>query len=201
LLDGVDDVAFVVALVWTTTFDGLVSTPVWADFAGPIVAAGVSPLAVYLGALLAGFGLFFGVYRLAARFARRTAGSYVATAELDRRFAVALLPIAAGYHLAHFLGYFLTLSPALVAVLGSPLSPPSNLVVAVLPGWFGGVQLACVVVGHLVGVWVAHGVAFETFTGRLQPLRSQYPYVVVMVAYTTTSLWLLMQPYDAPPFL
>jgi hypothetical protein len=201
LVDGVDDVAFVVALVWATTFDGLVATPVWADLAGPVVAWGVPSLAVYLGALVGGFAVFFGGYRLASRLARRSAGSFVAPAELERRFAVALLPIAAGYHLAHFLGYFLTLSPALVGVLGSPLSPPADLVVAVLPDWFGVVQLSFVVLGHLLGVWVAHSIAFETFTGHLQPLRSQYPYVVVMVAYTTTSMWLLMQPYTAPPFL
>jgi hypothetical protein len=199
LVAGRDDVAFVVALVWTTTFDGVVATPLWRDVARSAVAVGVPPPVVYLGALVGGFVAFVGAYRLASRAARRAAGSYVAVPELERRFAVALLPIAAGYHLAHFLGYFLSLSPTLLAVLASPFAAVSP-VVAVLPPWFGGVQVACVVVGHLVGVWVAHGVAFETFTGRLQPLRSQYPYVVVMAAYTMTSVWLLMQPYAAPPF-
>ncbi|MWG35925.1 hypothetical protein GQS65_15775 [Halomarina oriensis] len=201
LVSGGDDVAFVVALLWTTTFDGFVSTQVWADLAGPAVEWGAPPLAVYLAALVGGFGLFFGGYRLASALARRSAGSYVTSVELERRFAVALLPIAAGYHLAHFAGYFLTFSPALAAVLAAPLSPPANPLLVVLPDWFGAIQLSFVVLGHLLGVWVAHSVAFETFTGRLQPLRSQYPYVVVMAAYTMTSMWLLMQPYTAPPFL
>ncbi|WP_254546495.1 hypothetical protein [Halomarina pelagica] len=201
LVDGLDDVAFVVALVWVTTFDGLVSTPAWAAFGRPIVAAGVPPLAVYLGALAGGFALFLGAFRGASRLVRRSAGTYVTTREIERRFVLALLPIAAGYHLAHFSGYFLALSPTLAAVLTDPLAPPTALVVLALPNWFGGVQLAFVVLGHLVAVWVAHAIAFETFTGRLQPIRSQYPYVVLMVAYTMTSMWLLVQPYAAPPFL
>ncbi|MFC6834986.1 hypothetical protein [Halomarina ordinaria] len=201
LVAGPDDVAFVVALVWVTTFDGLVSTAAWAGVARPLVDAGLPPLAVYLGALVVGFLLALGAFRLAARLARRSADAFVAPAELDRRFVLALVPIAAGYHLAHFLGYFLSLSPALAATLADPLSPPMALVVLVPPAWFGGLQVGFVVLGHLVGVWVAHVVAFETFTGRLQPLRSQYPYVALMVLYTTTSIWLLTQPYARPPFL
>ncbi|MFC7153994.1 hypothetical protein ACFQPA_00805 [Halomarina halobia] len=201
LVDGFDEVAFVVALVWATTFDGFVSTAAWAALARPVVALGVPPLAAYLAALVCGFALFLGAYRTASRLARRSAGTYVATREIERRFVLALLPIAAGYHLAHFLGYFLALSPTLAAVLTDPLAPPTDLVVLTLPGWFGGVQLASVVVGHLVAVWVAHATAFETFTGRLQPVRSQYPYVVLMAVYTTTSMWLLMQPYAPPPYL
>jgi hypothetical protein len=47
-------------------------------------------------------------------------------------------------------------------------------------------------------VWVAHARAFELFAGRLQPIRSQYPFVVVMVVYTMTSLWIVAQPFAAP---
>jgi hypothetical protein len=196
---GPDEVAFVVGLVWVTSFDGLVSTPAWRALAAPVVAAGVPGPAVYLVALVAGFGGFLAVYRGAARLVRATADTYVASGAIAERFAPSLVPIAAGYHLAHFSGYFLTLSPALAAALAGPLGGPPR--VAVLPDWFGGVGLALVVLGHLLAVWVAHAVAFETFTGRLQPLRSQYPFVVVMVGYTVTSAWLLGQPYSAPPFL
>ena len=197
--DGPDEVAFVVGLVWVTSFDGLVSTPAWRALAAPVVGAGVPAPAVYLLALVAGFGTFLAVYRGAARLVRATADTYVAPGAIAERFAPSLVPIAAGYHLAHFLSYLLTLSPALAAALAGPLGGPPR--VAVLPGWFGGVGLALVVLGHLLAVWVAHAVAFETFTGRLQPLRSQYPFVVVMVGYTVTSAWLLAQPYSAPPFL
>jgi hypothetical protein len=191
------EVAFVVALLWVTTFDGLVSTPAWNGVLEPVAAVGVPAPLVYLVATLAGFALFLGVYRLAAGYARRTADSYVASAEIERRFAPALLPIAAGYHLAHYLGYVLALSPALAAIATDPLGTPP-LSAVVLPEWFGVVSLALVVLAHLLAVWVAHAIAFDLFTGRLQPIRSQYPFVLVMVAYTATSMWIVSQPFARP---
>ncbi|WP_435363353.1 hypothetical protein [Haloarchaeobius sp. DYHT-AS-18] len=200
--DGTDaEVVFVVALLWVTSYDGLVSTAPHAEFVRAAVGLGVPALAVYLTTAVAGFALFLAVYRLASRLSRRTAGSFVDPAVIQRRFVWSLVPIAAGYHLAHFLGYFLTLSPALSAVALSPFDPPATVQVAVLPGWFGSLQLAFVVLGHLVAIWVAHAIAFETFTGRLQPIRSQYPFALVMVFYTMTSMWLVAQPYVKPPFL
>jgi hypothetical protein len=112
-----------------------------------------------------------------------------------------LLPIAAGYHLAHFLGYFVSLSPALVASVLDPLNPPIEPTVIVLPGWFGGLAIAFVLLGHLLAVWVAHASAYEVFPGRLQAVRSQYPFVVVMVLYTMTSLWIVSTPSAEPPFV
>jgi hypothetical protein len=193
--------AFVVALLWVTTFDGVVTTPAWESLVGPVVRAGVPALAVYAVAMFAGFVLFLAVYRGVARWARRTADTYVSARYLAGWFAPALLPIAAGYHLAHFLGYFLSLAPSLLAVLGQPFTPPTTVPVAVLPGWFGGLQLALVVGGHLLAVWVAHSRSFEVFTGHIQPLRSQYPFLAAMVCYTATSMWIVSQPFTEPPFL
>jgi hypothetical protein len=191
------EVAFVVALLWVTTFDGLVSTPAWNGLVGPVVEVGVPAPLVYLAATLLGFGTFLGAYRLAARYARETAGTYVSAVAIECRFAPALLPIAAGYHLAHYLGYVVGLSPALVAAVTNPLSSPA-LRAVVLPDWFGGIALALVVLAHLVAVWVAHAIAFDLFSGRLQPIRSQYPFVVVMIAYTATSMWIVSQPFARP---
>lgn len=50
----------------------------------------------------------------------------------------------------------------------------------------------------MVAVWVAHARSFELFPGRLQPIRSQYPFVVVMVGYTMSSLWSVAQPFASP---
>jgi hypothetical protein len=196
---GADDTAFVVTLLWVTTSDGLVATATWATVAEGVVGVGVPPLLVYLLAHLAGFGLFLGVYRLAARLSRTQATTYVSAPFIAGWFAAALLPIAAGYHLAHFLEYFLTLAPALAGAL----LPVSSLVARqlVLPSWFGIVQLAFVLLGHLLAIWVAHVASFELFTGRLQPIRSQYPFIAVMVFYTMSSMWIIAQPYVAPPYL
>jgi hypothetical protein len=200
-VDGTDEVAFIVALVWVTTFDGLVTTAAWGNVAGWIVDRGIPPLAVYGVAMVVGYGVFLGVYRGASRLSRRTAPTYLSTDTLARGFAPPLLAIAAGYHLAHFLGYFLTLSPALVAALQHPIAGPTAPVALVLPGWFGTLELAFVLVGHVLAIWVAHAVAFDLFPDRLQAIRSQYPFIAVMIAYTTLSLWIVAEPTLSPPYL
>jgi len=199
LPDRPGEAAFVVALLWVTTFDGLVATPTWAGVVGSVADAGVPALPVYLLALVAGFALFLWVYRVAARRMRERADTYVATGEIERWFAPALVPIAAGYHVAHFLGYFLALSPALAAVAANPLAPPAGTVALVLSSWFSTLKLLCVLGGHVLAVWVAHSLAFELFPGVLAAIRSQFPSVVVMIFYTMTSLWVITQPYVPPP--
>ena len=200
-VDGGDDVGFVVAIVFVTTYDGFVGTAAWADIARPFVEAGVPALVVYLGAMLAGYGLFFALYLASASAARRTADTYLAPGVLARRFAPSLLAIAAGYHLAHNLATALSLSPTLAVVLTSPLSPPATLPALLVPGWVGGVGVAAVLGGHLLAVWVAHSVAYDLFPDRLQAIRSQYGVTVAMVAYTMASLWIVSRPGGAPPFV
>ncbi|MGM0590762.1 MAG: hypothetical protein ACQETI_03870 [Halobacteriota archaeon] len=201
-LSSADEVAFVVAVLFVTTYDGFVATGLWETVATAGVDAGFPATAVYLLAFLGGFAVFWGVYRWAARAARRYGESYLSVGYLARRFAPSLLAIAAGYHLAHNLGAFLTLSPTLLSVAANPLAPPQNPPQLVgLPGWFGGVELGAVLLGHLLAVWVAHATSYDLFPGRLQAIRSQYGVTLVMVMYTMVSLWIVSEPYVAPPFL
>ncbi len=202
ILDGRDDVAFVVTLLFVTTYDGFVATGPWAGGVRAAVGVGVPPLLVYLGAYLVGVAGFYLAYRASARLGRRRADTYLSTTYLARRFAPSLLPIAAGYHLAHNLGTVLVLSPTVAAVAASPLAPPpSPPQLAGLPAWFGGLELAFVLLGHLLAVWVAHATAYDLFPSRLQAVRSQYGVTAVMVGYTMLSLWIVTEPYVAPPFI
>ncbi|MFD1512155.1 hypothetical protein [Halomarina rubra] len=195
------DVAFVVALLWATTYDGFVATPTWRAVVTPLVEAGLPAPVLYPLALAVGFGVFYGAYRLAAKYGRRYADSLLTTDELARRFAPSLLAIAAGYHVAHYLGYFLSLSPSLFGALSNPLSPPAPALALVLPAWFGGVGLAFVLLGHVLAIWVAHTTAFDVFPSRLQAIRSQYPLTAVMILYTMTSLLIVSQPAVEVPYL
>jgi hypothetical protein len=200
-VEGWDDVAFIIALLWATTYDGLVTTPAWRDLTTPLVTAGLPPHLLYPLGLAAGFGLFAGVYWIAVRMGQRLSETYLAPIELARRFASPLLAIAAGYHFAHYLDYFLVLAPALWQSLLSPLSDPGAVPIYEPPGWFGGVSIAAVILGHLAAIWVAHAAAYDTFPGRLQAIRSQYPFIAVMVFYTMTSLWIITRPEVALPHL
>ncbi|WP_313693283.1 hypothetical protein [Halorarum halobium] len=192
-----DGPAFVVALLWVTTFDGLVTTPLWAAVAGPLVDAGVPSWLLSLVALAGGFVLFYAALLRASTLARGTADSYVTAEYVRRALAPSLVPIAAGYHLAHYLGYFLGLAPALAFAIANPLGGITGPTL-LLPDWFGALRLSFVVLGHLVAVAVAHVVVFEVFPGRLQPIRSQYPFIVLMILYTMTSMWILTQPFVQP---
>ncbi|WP_336345782.1 hypothetical protein [Halalkalicoccus ordinarius] len=193
-IEGLDGVAFVLLLVWELTYSAFIVTPPGIATVETLVGVGLPPLAVYLGLLLAGYGLFLGSYWLATRYAKRLAETYVTAEWLAIRFAPPLLAIAAGYHLAHFFTFFVSLSPSLALALASPLSPPLPPLTLVLPVWFGLLDVAFILAGHLLAVWAAHAISFDVFPGRLQAIRSQYPFVAVMVLYTMASLWLVSMP-------
>ncbi|ELY84810.1 hypothetical protein [Natrialba taiwanensis] len=201
LVTDASEVAFVLLLVWELTFNGFVVTPPGSQLLAELVGAGVPVAVATLVVFVGGYAVALGLYWLAASTARRTAPTYLSTATLARRFAPPLLAIAAGYHVAHYVGVVLSLSPAAVAVVTSPLSPPLNPTTLALPGWVGTLEIGALLAGHLLAVWVAHATAFDCFPGRLQAIRSQYPLIAVMVCYTAVSLWLLTLPTVQPPTL
>ncbi|SFL10695.1 hypothetical protein SAMN04487950_2485 [Halogranum rubrum] len=200
-VDGLDDVAFVVALVWELTFSGFVTTAAGASFVELVAGVGLPPLLVYVVLYLGGFAAFVGLYVLAANVAADYLPTYRSARELAVWFAPPLLAIAAGYHLAHYFAFFVSLLPTLVTVLGSPFSPPPNPLVLTLPAWFGSLNIAFVLLGHLFAIWVAHSIAYERFPSRVQAIRSQYSFVLVMMLYTALSLWLISLPTAPPAFL
>lgn len=198
---GHSEISFIIAMLWITTFDGLVHTPLWNTAVRVLTGWGLPPISVYIGGLVTGFAMFWGGYQLAIQRARVHANSHLSHPVLAERFVVSLLPIAAGYHLAHFLGYFLTWTPTLFTAILPPFHPELTPVILTLPAWFGGMKLLFILGGHLLAIWVAHSIAFELFPGRLQAIRSQYAIVAVMILYTMTSLWIVVQPYVTPLYL
>jgi len=200
VLAGADDVAFVVALLWVPTFDGLVTTPLWGRFARGVVGWGVPALVLYPLALATGFAVYWGLYLAATRLARRMTGAEVGVPTLARRFAPGLLALAAGYHFAHVFDFFLSLVPALVLAVIAPFATvdPGILVV---PDWFGWVAVGAVLTGHVLAVLGIRTTAFELFPERDQAVRCQYPVAAVMVSFTVVSLWVVTRPEFAPPFL
>ena len=202
LVDGRDEVAFVVCLLYVTTFDGFVGTWLWAAAITAVVDVGVPPLVGYAVGYLAGFGLFVGAFWWAIGLARRYGSTYISRTELAARFVPSLIAIAAGYHLAHNLSYVLALLPSLVVVGSMPLSPPQQPpILAGLPEWVSALELGFVLLGHVLAVWVAHATAYELLPGRLEAIKSQYGITLVMVAYTMISLWIVTTPLVEPPFL
>jgi hypothetical protein len=58
--------------------------------------------------------------------------------------------------------------------------------------WYSAVTI--VVVGHVIAVYLAHTAALRLFGSQRGALVSQLPMLLLMVAYTTLSLWILAQP-------
>lgn len=203
------DVAFVIALIWELTYSGFITTETGAATieaavrvtnSGFLSAHGRASL-VYTGLFIAGFGLFAGAYWSASVLSRRYTGTYVTARRIALQFAPPLLAIAAGYHLAHYVGLVVSLSPALGMVVSSPLAPPANPLTLAPPGWFDGLDIVFVLVGHVLAIWAAHATAYEVFASRLVAIRSQYPFIAVMIGYTVISLWILSLPGATPPYL
>jgi hypothetical protein len=119
-------------------------------------------------------------------------------------FAFTLVPIALVYNLAHNYTYLLVQSQGLFPLLNDPLNRGWHLwpaagayqiSFALASGamvWYA--QVVLIVIGHVIAVWLGHLRAGERFRTARRALMSQYPMLVLMVAYTMTSLWILAQP-------
>lgn len=186
-------VGFTVALIWELTFSGFVTTQLGAGFVD-MLSNPVPRILVLLALFVFGYALFLGAYWLAARIARERAETYLTVEAIGVWMAAPLLAIAAGYHLAHYFWLFVTTSPILAGVLTSPFSPTANPLVLVAPSWSNGLNVAFILLGHLLAVWVAHARAYELFPSRMQAIRSQFPFIAVMIGYTVISLWLISLP-------
>ncbi|CQH65084.1 uncharacterized protein HHUB_6057 (plasmid) [Halobacterium hubeiense] len=203
------DVAFIIALVWELTYSGFITTTAGAQTISAVVESPLGavlptvPMAilVYTVLFLAGYVLFLTAYWYAGKAARRLTNTYVTSRSIALRLAPPLLAIAAGYHLAHYANLVVSLSPALAIAAVSPLTPPANPLVLAPPGWFTGLSVAFVLIGHLLAIWEAHAAAYDLFPSRLVAIRSQYPFIVVMIGYTVISLWILSLAGATPPYL
>jgi hypothetical protein len=176
---------FVVAAVYTVSFDGFDGTPEYrtlADASRELTGLGAFvDLPLYLG----GLALFLATFALVARPADR-AGAGLRAATI--RLAPTVLPIAVAYEVAHNYPYALSRAGRLLGTLvgwgGEPL--------AWLPlSAFWASQVALVVAGHVVAVVAVH----VALRGR--PHRTEAPLTGAMIGYTMLSLWIISRPVVA----
>lgn len=126
------------------------------------------------------------------------------------RLALSLVPIAFGYHLAHYLTVLLVNGQYAIAAVNDPLSTGADLLglgeVHVTTSFFNVperveriwlTQAGGIVIGHVVGVIVAHAIALEMFGTARRAAISQLPVAAFMVLYTLFGLWLLASPTGA----
>ncbi len=201
VITDLSSIAFIILIIWELTFSGFIVTPPGAYLIELIAGIGLPPHLVYLLLLLAGYILFLSGYIVATRKARGTGTTYLSSRYLGYRFAPSLIGIAAGYHMAHYFNFLVSLSPSLWLSITDPLSAIPNPVILGLPFWMDSLPAVFILLGHILAVWISHGIAFRLFTSRLQAIRSQYPFIAVMVIYTMISLWLVSMPTEGAPYI
>jgi hypothetical protein len=123
--------------------------------------------------------------------------------ELLRSFAHTLIPIALAYQVAHYFSAFLYQEQAqFTYILSDPLGRGSDLfgtaggginygIVGSNTVWY--VQVAALVIGHVVALTLAHDRALGVYDNVRNASRSQYFMLAVMVGFTCFGLFLLSQ--------
>ena len=153
---------------------------------------------------LLGLGaLFLAAFALVVRRVERLGRLRGTAVEVTTLFAFTLIPIALVYNAAHNYSYIVIQSQGLIPLLADPLHHGANLlpvsgyqVSFALANarlvWY--LQVALIVVGHMLAVYVAHARALLLARHGRDAVRSQLPMLVLMVVYTMSSLWILAQP-------
>lgn len=179
-----------------TTFDGFSESEAGRDLLGrPRGWGGAVTLSIGLIISIIVISLFF---VLGVWWTSRVTG--LPRPDAARAFTPSLVPIVFGYAIAHYAQLLVDETQRFVF----NLSDPGGL------GWdlFGGadgeidfnlisvdvvawIQVLAILFGHIGAVVVAHDRSIELFKAG-ESLRSQFAMLLVMVAYSTLGLWLLL---------
>ncbi len=201
-LDGVDGilrerglVAVVMVLVGSTAYDGLSRTQYWQ--AGPGSTAYLSAVPGTLGLLTMialATVLYVGATALAGALTGGRWGLQPAV------YAHSIVPIAAGYAIAHYFSLLLLDGQATWILASNPFGQDGVDLfgtygraidyTAVGTRTIANVQVSAIVLGHVLGVVLAHDRAVRT--SPKHATLGQVPLVAVMVAFTVGGLGLLL---------
>jgi hypothetical protein len=216
--------AFVILMLATVTFDGFQETALmqkletvaqsWHSVAGllfDLSELGFDETRVVHTLALLGFAVgFVAVYWSVAWISLRwpsnnrdhpPTASRLTANTVACWFVLTLVPIAVAYHLSHYFSLLLTTGQFIIPLASDPFGWGWNLLgtagykvnLAVLSPyafWYSAVGL--IVLGHVIAVYLAHAVALRLYGGRA--FVREVPMVLLMVAYTSLSLWILAQP-------
>jgi len=210
-------ICFVLLLLTSVTFDGILETPMWAAILTWISESQLlRPLLLFLRdggidliaaiksvALLLLPLCFVVVFLLTSRLIAWAGGGATGIGAVAGSFVLSLVPIAIAYHLAHYLSYLLIAGQNIIPMVSDPFGWGWDLfgtvgyavdigVVNAKMVWY--LAVTAIVVGHVLAVYIGHVMATRVFPGRGPALRSQIPMLLLMVGYTMVSLWILSQP-------
>lgn len=202
-------VAFIGALVATVSFDGLSGSTFWAErdvtAAERLIDLGIGSFTA--GIIVATIGLLvtlaivIGGYWAAAS-AAAWLGRFQEPWRVTRALAHTLVPIALAYFVAHYFTLFVFAGQDIVRLLSDPFGSGWDLwgtadfridFQLVSPNLIWGVQVTAIVVGHVLGLALAHDRALQLSPSHRAAVLSQAPMLLLMVALTVAGLWSLSE--------
>ena len=199
-----------IVLLGTGSFDGINETFWWLGLNGinPLEFPGRSAVVTQstIGLIIANAALI-AVFAATLWLGSKIAQDPTPLSLTFRRFAPSILPIALGYHVAHYLPSFLVDSQYALVALSDPfLTGADHLGLGefyVSTGFFNTqdsvrriylAQAGAVVAGHVLAVILAHAIAIRALGTTRRAVLSQFPLALFMIAYTLLGLWLLSSP-------
>jgi hypothetical protein len=200
--------AFVLLLLATVLYDGLIGTGEWAmleDALRPLLPLtdDSASMAIRTVGLVAIWLSFLAAYIGICACMSKLGGGHPGALGVARRFALTLVPIAIGYHVAHYLVFLLVQGQYIVPLLSDPFGFGWDLLgtsgyrvdiglVGARFAWYA--TVASIVIAHVVAVYLAHVKAIGLFDARGAALKSQVPLTALMVVYTFIGLSIAAQP-------
>jgi hypothetical protein len=188
--------AVLLVVLGGTTFDGFSESEAGRSLFGRSPGwGGALPLTAGLIASIAVVTMLYGV---GVWWTRQITG--MALGKAASSFAPSLVPIVFGYAIAHYAQLLVDESQTFVFRLSDPAGQgwdlfggaegqiDFNLISVDVVAW---IQVLAILFGHIGAVIVAHDRAVERFSAG-QSLRCQFAMLLVMVAYSTLGLWLLL---------
>jgi hypothetical protein len=200
-------VAVLVALIGTTSYDGLSRGTLWLKLSPSLARLGgdlglsprIATQVVGTIGLLVALAIVAGVYRVGISGMHRMSRG-VEGALLGARFAHTLVPIAVAYVVAHYFSLVAVQGQALASLASDPLGDGANIFgtasvtvnyALLSAGTVWAVQVIALVAGHVGGLILAHDRALTTYADHRRAMRSQRFMLIVMVGFTSLGLWLL----------
>jgi hypothetical protein len=200
---------FVLLVLSSVSFDGLSRTFAWLGLLGANPLAYPGRTALMTQNTLGFLGLFVGLtlaYVAAVRLTARLAGLRLPLARLVALCALPLVPVACGYHFAHYLPVFLVDAQYAVRAASDPFARGWDLFgtrdMAVMTSFLSDPrrvyaiwhsQVTLIVGAHVAGVALTHRLV-RRLAGRAPATVSELPLLVLMIGYTVLGLWLLSTP-------
>ncbi|GAA4346953.1 hypothetical protein [Angustibacter luteus] len=187
-------VATVAVMLGTTAYDGASNAPRWFTF---VQSSPVPQVLTKTGGLVLVVALVGLLFTVATALAGRIGGA--APSAMPRQFAHSLVPVALGYVVAHYWSLLVLEGQNAFILLSDPLGDGGNWLglsdrapnaALLTPHLVATVQVCAIVLGHVVGVVLAHDRAVRLFPRR-HALVGQLPLLALMVTYTCGGLFLL----------